>query len=351
MGRAAARRGAAALGALLVTASAALAQAPERYVHPQDTFALSIPEGVRVVEREGAFTLSIQSRKGWLINLQTGAVNSALGLAQMAEKLEGRYLGKGKTWTRKLGERTITVGRLPAYDALYEGLRTRARVVIARGAKTDFVFMFFAPPRTFDGLVTEFDWVLGSFMPAPGELTRAPAKAPTVAPAKAAPKASANRFGDRETGYTIEYPADWVAAKSSPFTVLFTGKQGTPAYFVTVSIQTVRPVGSGSGKGGVAAIILAELKSQMEQGATDLDYFGEAAFVYERDGLRLDGYEMLLTYSRQERRFRQWTVVLPRPAGDTADIWSYTAPLGHFDAFRDPAQAMLRSLRIEASTP
>ena len=349
MGRVGAVRLTAAALALVSLATAAGGQTarPQRYVDPQNKFALSVPADAQVAERGDGIALSIHSRKGYLINLQLGAVNTALTLEQMAAKLESRYLWRQKTWSRKLGERFITVGELPAYDAHYEGGRTKARVVIARGRETDFVFMFFAPPRSFDSLVAEFDWVLGSFVPGSGEAGVAARQRPQPPSASAPPRAAAvKRFAEPEFGYVIEYPGNWLFAKPSPYTVIFSGKEGTDAFSATVSIQNVRPPGLAPERDDVATVLFVELKSQLADSATDVEYFGDRVFIYDRDGLRLLGREFVVTYSLKETRYRQWTVIVPRPARDVAVIWSYNAPEGRFDAFRPFAEAMLESWRI-----
>ncbi len=328
------------------------AATPSRYMHPKGKFAILVPAGAEAVERDDGISLSIQSRKGYLINIQMGDANPSLDLSRMAVKLEAQYLGANKTWNRKLGERVITVGGLKAIDGTYEGERTRTRVIIARGRKTDFVIMFFAPPSKFDALVGEFDGILGTLAPGADEVVAA-ATAPrseSPPPPSPATKDPLQRYSDNDFRYAITYPADWTFAKSSPFTVLFTGRRGTPAFDATVSVQTIRPPGTRAAGQDLAADLLSDLKTQLARGTQDLDYFGEGRFIYERGELRLSGYEFLVTYTRGPRRHRQWSVIIPRPSGDVAHVWSYIAPLSHFDAFRPVAEAMQRSWEIFPDT-
>ena len=311
-----------------------------------------MPAGAEAVERDDGISLSIQSRKGYLINIQMGEVNLGLDLSRMAAKMEGRYLGPNKTWSSKLGERMITVGGLRAIDGIYEGQRTRTRVVIARGRKTDFVIMFFAPPSKFEALVGEFDGVLGTFAPGADEVAlAAPSPQTDASPTTSAPTELASQeYSDNDFRYAISYPGNWTFAKSSPFTVLFTGRRGTPAFDATVSVQTIRPPGPRAAGQDLAAALLSDLKTQLARGTQDLEYFGEGRFVYERAGLRLSGYEFLVTYTRGPRRHRQWSVIIPRPSGDVAHVWSYIAPVSHFDSFRPVAEAMQRSWEIFPDT-
>ena len=76
----------------------------------------------------------------------------------------------------KLAEGDQVVAGLPAGYALYEAGSTKTKVVIARGSKTDFVFMFFAPISYFEKLSVEFEWILAGFRPAPAERPAEPAR-------------------------------------------------------------------------------------------------------------------------------------------------------------------------------
>ena len=181
------------------------AATPSRYMHPKGKFAILVPAGAEAVERDDGISLSIQSRKGYLINIQMGDANPSLDLSRMAVKLEAQYLGANKTWNRKLGERVITVGGLKAIDGTYEGERTRTRVIIARGRKTDFVIMFFAPPSKFDALVGEFDGILGTLAPGADEVVAA-ATAPrseSPPPPSPATKDPLQRYSDNDFRYAI----------------------------------------------------------------------------------------------------------------------------------------------------
>ncbi len=346
------------LAAALVHSAAAGAadEIPARgtYVHPLKKFTLRVPAGARVVERGEKLDVLIQSPSGYVINVQTGTVNPDVSLRDMTAKLEAAYLGEGKRWSQKLEERSITVGGLPAHAALYEGPSTRARVVVARGRETDFVFMFIAPPGAFDDLVAVFERVLGSFRPADAEVAVKPGRPQQAAPAGrsvapgaiARPPAAVRRFGEPEFGFSIDYPAEWIVAKPSALTVTFSGRQGTDAFYAVVSIQNVKPP-SASGPGQATAAVVSDLKSQWAAGATDVGYFGEGPITYENKGLRLQGHQFLVAYTQGGQRFKQWTVVVPRPAGTVVHVWSYTAPDGLFHVFRPIAEAMRKTWTID----
>ncbi len=320
---------------------------PGTYVHPLKKFTLRVPVGARVIERGKKFDLIIQSPSGYVINVQTGAVNADVGLRGMTAKLEAAYLGDGKRWSRKLDEGLTTVGGLSARAVLYEGAGLRTRVVVARGRETDFVFMFIASPGAFDGLVAVFDRVLASFRPAAAEIAVKAGPPQRAAPARppVAPLAAVRHFADPELGFSIDYPRRWIVAEPSAHTVTFSGRQGTEAFHAVVSIQNVEPPSAGD-SGQATAAVVSDLKSQWAAGATDVGYFGEGPITYESKGLRLQGHQFLVAYTEGGQRFKQWTVVVARPAGTVVHVWSYTAPDGLFPVFRPVAEAMRKTWAI-----
>ncbi len=122
----------------------------------------------------------------------------------------------------------------------------------------------------------------------------------------------------------------------------FSGRQGTEAFYAVVSIQNVEPP-SASDSGQATAAVVSDLKSQWAAGATDVGYFGEGPITYENNGLRLQGHQFLVVYTEGGQRFKQWTVVVARPAGTVVHVWSYAAPDGLFPVFRPVAEAMRKT--------
>ncbi len=334
------------LGLLLVAALALSAPpshgqgaGPETYVHPRKKFALAVPPGAKVEERGGKAGIVIRSPRGYLIKLQTGPADPAADLDAMAAKLEALYLGQGKPWTENLSRQKGTLHGMPTNDLLYKGSNTQTRVVIARGLETDFVFMFFAPPREFAVLGKDFDWLLENFRPAASEIPEPPAvdedskeTGPSATPAQPP------RFSDAGLGYNIEYPPGFVITRPALHTVMFSGREGSNAFDAVVSIRNVTASPTeGSNK---AAAVFADLKSQIAAATTSVRYIGETAIVYGKGGLNLEGRQFLVTYTLEGRRFRKWAVVTPRPSGEVVHIWSYTAPVAIFEMFRSLAQRM-----------
>ena len=296
--------------------AAAEAQA-STYVDPQSRFTIAVPPGAELVDVGNGLEFSIRSRAGYAINVQTAEANLNMGLDEMVWRFENQHLGPSKAVSTKLSERFATIGGLSAYDAVYEDLRTRMRVVIARGAETDYAFLFFAPARKFAALVGEFDSVLATFQPSEREkiATASPAPEPTAAEPIEIRSASADggrRFVTGTLGYAIDYPRDWTVDRPSESVVVFGGEEGSEQYFNTVTIQNIAPDAAGDPRQAVTAV-MSDLKAAFSTHAEDVQFMDEGQYVYDRDGVRLTGLQFLVTYSCGGYRFKQWTIVMPNP--------------------------------------
>ena len=321
--------------------------AQDIYQHPVRRFTLPVPHGVQISEPDKASRVVIDSRQGYRVIIQANDVNPKIALSELNEKFEAQYLGHGKPLSLKLYERPVTVAGLDAIEAKYEGAGSQARLIMVRGLKTDFVFMFFAPRDRYEVLEREFQWMLDNFEPNPAdrpaptgraEKPRLPA-GPAVAPGK--------RFADAGYGYAIQYPGDWEVNKPSANIAAFSGPKGSDAYFVVVSIQNVQPPTAKSAAEATQAA-LADHKAALTREAVDARVIGEQPLIYKNGKLNLTGRQMVVTYTHAGERYRKWTVVVPRPDGAVVHIWDYTAPEKRFDTFRPIADAMLRSWTIQA---
>lgn len=315
------------------------------YLHPISKYLLAVPVGAELAERGEAAQVSIRSRRGYIINIQTGDANPDLTLLQMVGKLEAQYLGAGKPWNRKIGSKPTKVAGLKAIENLYEGANTRVKVMIVRGMKTDFVIIFFAPAESFRKLVVDFDWFLANFKPNPADLMET-AAAPGANRPPALDSALPKQFSRSGYGYTIQYPGTWEVATPSDDTATFSGKKGTDAFQVVVSIQNVRPPAAKT-PAEATEKVLADLKASLTREATDFAIIGEKPLTYRNGDLSLAGRQMVVTYTYAGQRYRKWALVLPRPTGTVTHIWSYTAPDVRFKEFRPFADAMLKSWTIQ----
>lgn len=341
---------------------------PVAFRDPERGFVIAAPPGAKFDRRAESGQVLIQSRKGYGLSIQAGDTNPNVSTHDMFAKLEAKYLGESKPWSKKSYEDNQgIVGGLPTGTAIYEAGASRTQVIIARGAKTDFVFMFFAPVSRFEALSPELEWIMTSFRPGPGEepanipVVQKPVEKPAAPEVRAAPAPAviASRpvepvtvpvdpgmhiFSESGYGYRVAYPTDWNLVKMSAFTNVISGQKGTEAYEAMVTMQNVKPV---DGAGDAAQAAFADLKSSLSSQAKNVAFIGEKPVTYTKNGLTLNGHQFVANYEHAGRAFRKWALVLPRPEGEVAHIWSYTAPLDTFETYRPIAEGILNSLKID----
>ena len=337
---------------------------PSLFIHPARGFSLPLPAGVAVSHRGKEMHVAVRSPKGYVMNLQTGDSNVLVPLPGMLGRLESHYLSERGPWLRKLSDGTVIVAGLPGIDATYQGHRTKTRVVVARGTRTDFVFTFTAPLDLYDEHVLTFNWVLGNFVPGEGER---PAQAPVADAADPkAPKTPANvpvragdhvaslaagrpdpgpsappppdmkRFVEPGYGFLMDYPKQWTVSKPTAFTATFSGPEGAASHDAVVSVQNVNPAGARTGDES-ALMATADLLKALETGTRGMTVLGEGKLAES------PGSQFIARYEYSGKAYRKWAVVVPRPAGTIAHIWSFTAPEGSFESYRPVAESMLRS--------
>ena len=317
----------------------------EIYSHPVRNFSFPIPPGSELIERDDDPHPSIRSRRGYMISIQSGAARPHIPLTAMPSLLESQYFGPGKPWTIRGESRSLKIAGLPAHEVVYAGANTRARVVVARGARNDFVFIFFASHRKFQTLVAEFDWVLENFKPDEADLIVAEKEKPL----KKQPVAFyAQRFSEPGYGYSMDYPADWVLSKQSMVTTMFSGREGTPGYAAVVSVQNVKPP-SATTSIEAAATALNDLRNSLERLADDISYEMDQPWTYQHGTLGLEGRQLVVSYIHAGERFQKQVIVVPRPSGQVAHVWTFTAPKQEFTNFQPTALRMLESWMIKTS--
>ena len=153
-------------------------------------------------------------------------------------------------------------------------------------------------------------------------------------------------FDASTLGYMIRYPGDWMYDAPTSYQVVFSGKEGSDAYYATISIQNVLSARDG-GKYRDPSEVADGVIGQLNMGASDVTIYDDRPFVYSaKDGSTLKGVEMKVEYTREGRKFRQWIVIVPRPAGEAFHIWSYTSPEDRYNGYARTAQLMLDSWEI-----
>lgn len=315
--------------------------------HPKEGYLVAVPPGAIVEHRDQVRGIAMKSRKGYMITLQTSQARTGTPLPELMSRLEQRYLGEGRPWTRKLSEKAIMLGGLKAFQARYEGAGTMVRVIVARDGRLDYAFIFIAPPQEYPRLETDFNWVLQSFRPAP---------APGVAAGGGAVPQTADglnemisgqvrRHASPSDGFAISYPRSWALERGPGASVVIGGAKGTPAFYATVNIQNVR-LPDALDMTQATETVVADLKRQLIDVDPNARFPGQGAYVYARKGVTLNGLQFTNEYERGGQGFRQWTIVLARPDNDVVHIWSYAAPVDRYDRFGAVAGKMLETWEL-----
>ena len=330
------------------TPAAKSSEAPLLYTDRERGYSLAIPPGADAKQGE-KHDIVIQSRKGYRITVQTARHNNEDTLWAMLQRLEALYLGPDKTWNRKFGTDEMLVAGLEALSSTYEGPRTRVRCVLVRGVKNDTVFMFFAPPTRFDGLVQEFDWILANFKPAPADMEAAhPVEKPLEKAAERTESTAPQwlRFSEPSLGYIFAYPPDWSVIRASDSAVVVVGPEDSPAFDVTIAIQNVEPRQNNVGQ-GVLVDVAEDLKAQF-RAASGATVEGEGTFRYKTSDASYVGRQILASYEERGTKFKQLTLVIPHgpETAGLVHVWSFRAPDGDFDAFRPIAERILQSFKL-----
>jgi len=154
-----------------------------------------------------------------------------------------------------------------------------------------------------------------------------------------------NTFQDEKLGYSIDYPSDWAAEKPSDYAATFSGKTGTPAYYVTVSIQNLASK-AGRGKYWNVESVIGDFKNQLRSGSADAVIFEETEFTHQNGMKQLKGKQFKAEYTIKGQRVKQWLIVIPHSNLEIFYAWSYTAPAEIYDTFTPIAQTMLDSWTI-----
>ena len=199
---------------------------PMLFRHSKLGYLVAVPPDAIVEHRDEINGIAMKSRKGYMITLQTGAAKTDTPLPELMSRLEQRYLGNGRPWSRKLGEKPTRLAGLKAFEALYEGAGSMVRVIVTRGRKLDYAFIFIAPPQEFSKLVGDFNWVLQSLLPASGANSAGVANQQGDG-LNEMMRGNVRHMVGSGLGFTIDYPHSWTVEKGNgPFVVISGKKMG-----------------------------------------------------------------------------------------------------------------------------
>lgn len=324
-------------GEVASTQPAAGVGAGQVYVHPVRQFALTVPTDAEIIEREAPVDVSIRSRAGWVMHVQSGTAQAGLTLEDLAAKLEALYLGANRPWTAKLYGGVSSVAGLPAYESLYEGSGSRTRVVILRSGGTDMALLFIAPERNFALVEGVFDVMLSSFQPPQGGT---PVSVATAAQPNSSGPVS---FQDAAMGVAIRYPGNWSIEQPAPHMVVFSMPPEIAAGPANASIQNVQSPLGGS---GIAAVegVLQEIMAQLAYSVSDVRHSqAQPIQLAQLDAVPAEGRQLVSDYTQFDTPFRQWSIAMPREGSDTVHVFTFVAPRDSFDIVRPIVEGMVQS--------
>ena len=312
--------------------------AAQVYVHPQKGFELTVPADAQIIEREPPVDVSVRSREGWVMHVQSGPASPGSSLESLAAKLESLYLGANRPWSLKLYGGQTTVAGLPAYESLYEGSGSKTRAVILRAGDIDMAILFIAPERIFANSQAIFDLMMARFKPA--RLSAANLRNTASVPQ---PSADGGAFSDSAMGLSIAYPPGWQVSQPAPHMVVFTMPTDRAAGPANASIQNV--AGSVAGNSAAAADgVLQEIMAQLAYSVSDVRHSdAQTIQLAQVGGPPAEGRQLVSDYTRFETPFRQWSIAMPRAGSDTVHVFTFVAPRASFDSVRPEIEHMVQS--------
>ncbi len=319
------------------------------YTHPTHGFVIMAPPGAQIIDRKKGQKISIRSNKGYAVNFQRGLARPDIPLRRMSSLLEEKYLGKGKVWTTRTNHNWLNVAGLPSHETMYTGNSMRTRVIITRGAKNDYVFIFMAPNKIFESLSHDFNWIINNFKPSPKDSVNHSSPKHRQHVKNLNPKLSLKQFSEPSFGYVIEYPNNWEFNKPAKMAAMFSGPKGTAAYAAIIGVQNIQPTNTKTGDESVKRA-LNQLKSSLGNTTKKLEILRDLPWTYNHDGYHLPGRQITISYFYEGEHFIKHLIGIPRPKGTVAHVWSYTAPKKQFATFRPVAEKILSSWRILPST-
>ncbi|KAF0115240.1 MAG: hypothetical protein FD149_1646 [Rhodospirillaceae bacterium] len=146
-------------------------------------------------------------------------------------------------------------------------------------------------------------------------------------------------------GYSIRYPVVWTMERGQGYAVVFGGKQGTEDAFVTVSLDNRLSPRPGEPERGAAALA-ARYAQEIRARGTGSQVEPPVPFLYKKDGVLLEGRQMVATFDGKTERMQQWAIFVPRRSGTVVHVWIFSASVADFNAALPVARAMLDSWRI-----
>ncbi|GEM_PF-5586847 len=149
-------------------------------------------------------------------------------------------------------------------------------------------------------------------------------------------------FSDSAYGFSMSYPSDWVYEYASDSMVMFSGKEGSEAYYSTVFIQNLLSTKSGGTYDNLEAIY-NDFKEQIASAGGQISEMRES--VFSVGNIDLPAIAMESTFNKEGGTYKQMTVIIQRNE-NIFQQFSYTAPVSIYEKYIDTAQQMYNSLNL-----
>lgn len=147
-------------------------------------------------------------------------------------------------------------------------------------------------------------------------------------------------FCFEEAKYCIRYPANWIVRQENEYTYIFSGPEGTPTFYTTVTVASFASSALGGRYANTAELIQAY----------KCDMVTRAAWVCIDSTDYPDGDGYLAEFFYQGERFRQWRVARASRDGKILHSWAYTAPADLFAIYKNIAEAMLQAWTVDGAS-
>ncbi len=152
-----------------------------------------------------------------------------------------------------------------------------------------------------------------------------------------------NVFQGQGFGYLIRYPSDWIYQNPSTYTVVFSGRAGTAAYYSTVTLQNLASTELGGDYASVDDVV-AQFKCELASGSDEIHIYDSVPWTWTQpDGRKLVGKGYTVEFTRQGTQYKAWEVVFPHPNGTVFCTFAYTSSPQEFTTYLPIAQAMFDS--------
>jgi hypothetical protein len=158
-------------------------------------------------------------------------------------------------------------------------------------------------------------------------------------------KVLSNTFKEQSLGYRMSYPGDWVYTFQAPHIVVFSARNGAVGE-ATISIRNLNSTLVPGGKYKDIDSVMDSLLNQLKTTKNVMVYNPEP-YEYSKGQTKLTGKQVVTEYTLQGEKYKQWVVVLQRPAGDVFHLWSFVSQAKTYEHYLSTAKAMLSSLTIQ----